>query len=101
NTTGDGGGRRRPPPRFLDPRMTAVNADAVAGYVRRSEEREPHDVVPVHVRHEDVVGLRRRRAVAGKRFLAEGTHAGAQIAENIFRTTGFDLDAGAVAAIRP
>src|SRR5262249_62184873 len=98
---GHGGRHLRPLWLFIEHPRTAVNADAVAGYVRRSEEREPHDVVPVHVRHEDVVGLRRRRAVAGKRFLAEGTHAGAQIAENIFRTTGFDLDAGAVAAIRP
>src|SRR5205085_4727307 len=34
---------------LFENRMTAVNADHIAGYVCRAKEWEPHDVVPMHV----------------------------------------------------
>ena len=47
-----------PAQRRLELRVAAVDEHAVAGDVGRREERQPHDVVPVHVRHEHVVSLR-------------------------------------------
>ena len=79
--------------------MAAVDADAVARNVGRREERQPHDVVPVHVGHEDVIGLRRRRTVARERRLPERAHAAAEIAEHVVGPAGLDLDAGRVAAV--
>jgi hypothetical protein len=79
--------------------VTAVDPYAVARDVRRREEGEPHDVVPVHVRHEDMVGLRRRRAMPRERLLAERTHAGAQVAQHVVGSAGFDFDAGRVPAV--
>ena len=64
NSTGNDGAacwRRNASSRICVP---AVDAYPVAGDVRRREERKPHDVVPVHVGHEDVKCLRRRRVRA-------------------------------------
>jgi hypothetical protein len=90
-------GKRRlillPPERRLEPRMAAVDAHAVAGNVRGREERQPHDVVPVHVGHEDVIGLRRLRAVPRDRGLPERARAAPQVADDVFRLARLDLDA--------
>ena len=59
--------------------MSAVDAQAIARNVRGREERQPHDVVPVHMGDEDVIRLRRRRTVARKRGLTERTHAAAEV----------------------
>ena len=45
-----------PAQRRLEMLVAAVDDHAVAGNVGRREERQPHDVVPVHVRQEHVVG---------------------------------------------
>ena len=96
----DGERRRRllPPQRGFEFRVRAVDADAIARPIRRREERESHDVVPVHVGHEDMERLRRGGTVTGDDALAERTHAGSQVAEDEIRTAGDDLDAGTVAA---
>ena len=90
-----------PPQRRLEPRMAAVDADAVAGNVRGREERQPHDVIPVHMGHEDVIRLRRLRAVARERRLAERARAAPQVADDVLRLAGLDLDAGRVSAVGP
>ena len=53
------------------------------------EKRQAHDVIPVHVRHEQVIRLRRRRAVARDRRLAERPQAAAQVADHVFRRRRF------------
>ena len=86
--------RRRvllPPQRRLELLVAAVDAHPVARDVGRREERQAHDVVPVQVRHEDVIGLRRDGAVPRERRLAERPHAAAQVAQHVFRAAGLDL----------
>ncbi len=85
--------------RGLELRMAAVEANPVARNVGRREERQPHDVIPVQVGDEDVVGLRRSGAVAGERGLPERTQAAAQIAQHVLGAAGFDLDARRVPAV--
>ncbi len=89
------------PERFLEDLVPAVDVDAVARNVGRSEEREPHDVVPVHVRHEDVIRLRRFGAMTRHRLLAEGPHARTQVAQHVIGTPGFQFDAGSMSAVAP
>src|SRR5690242_21682249 len=79
--------------------MATVDANAIAANVRRREKREPHDVVPVHVGHEHMVGLRRARAVTRDRTLTERANARAEVAEHVFRGAGLDLDAWTMAAV--
>src|SRR5437762_8513827 len=44
--------------RRLEVGMSTVEEQPIAGNVRRPEKRQPHDVVPMHMGHEDVIGLR-------------------------------------------
>ena len=81
--------------------VTAVDPDAIARNVRRREKGKAHDVVPVHVGHEDVIRLRRRGAMARERLLAERTHARAEVAQHVLGAAGLDLDAGGVPAVAP
>ena len=83
-----------PPQRRFEHGVAAVDANAVAGHVGGREERQAHDVVPVHMGHEDVIGLRRRRRDARCAALAERSHAAAEVAQDVIRTAGLDLDAG-------
>jgi hypothetical protein len=53
----------------------------------------------MHVRHEDVIRLRRCGAVARHRLLSEGSHARAQVAQHVLGPAGLDLDAGGVPAV--
>ncbi len=78
--------------RGLEVRVAAVDAHAVARQVGRREEREPHDVVPVRVRHEDVVGAGLPGALP-QRGLAERAQAAAHVAEQVFAGAGVDLHA--------
>ena len=78
--------------------VAAVDADRVAGDVGGGKEREPHDVVPVNVRHEHVVGGFAARPVLGQHAVAELANPGAEIAQHVFVAAGLDLDAGGVAA---
>jgi hypothetical protein len=86
--------------RLLELVMAAVDSDAIARDVGRGEERESHDVVPMHMGHQHIVGLRRTRSVARDRLHGELAGARAEIADQIVRPAGLDLDAGRVAAER-
>ena len=85
--------------RLLERRVTAVDAQAVAGNVGGCKKREPHDVVPMHVRHEDVIRLRRLGAMARQRGFAERSDATAKVAQNVVRFARLDLDARRMAAV--
>ena len=99
----DGKRRRRllAAQRRFEPRMSAIDVKAVAGDVSGAEKRQSHDVVPVHVGHEDVIRLRRRRVVARERRFAERPHAAAEIAQHVIRSAGLDLDARRMTAVSP
>src|SRR5438105_4816003 len=58
-------------------RVTAVNADHIARDVCRAKEREPHDVVPMHMRQQDVETMRSLRPVLRQYMVAELTRTGA------------------------
>src|SRR5258706_5295343 len=77
--------------------VAAVDADLRAGDVRGAEEGETHDVVPVHVGHEDVHrgGLAR---LAGEHVHAERPRAAAHVADVVLVAGQLDLHAGRVAA---
>ena len=87
-----------PAQRRFEVGVAAVDHDAVARDEGRHEERQAHDVVPVQVRQEDVVGLGRRPR-ARHRGLAEGAQAAAQVADHVVGAAGLDLDARGVAAV--
>src|SRR6266446_2987420 len=78
--------------------VAAVDADPVARNVRRREEREPHDVVPVQMREKHIEAMRAARAVLAENLIAKLAHPGAEIADEIFVPAGDDLDAAGVAA---
>ena len=84
--------------RLLELGVAAVDPDPVARREGRHEERKAHDVIPVHVRHQDVVRLRLGRAVLGHRADGEFASAGAEVAEQVLGPARVDLDAGGVAA---
>ena len=86
------------PQSLLESGVPAIDAEPVAFEIGGGEKRKPHDVVPMHVGHEDVIRLRRSR-VARHGLLAEGAHAAAEVAEDVLGTSRFDLDARAVTAI--
>src|SRR5258708_39040132 len=87
------------PDRLLQYLVAAVNADRVAWDIGRGKERKPHDVVPMQVRHEDVVTGLAARSVPGEQMIAELAHPGAQIAQHVFVTTGCDFHTAGVAAV--
>src|SRR5678815_3397580 len=97
----EGHGKRRwvhlPPQCRLELAVATVDAHPVAGNVGRREERQAHDVVPVQVRHEDVIRLRRGRPVPRYGRLSERSRAAAQVAEHVMRAVGLDLHAGSMA----
>src|SRR6266478_216683 len=78
--------------------VAAVDADSVARNVRRREEREPHDVVPVHMREKHIEALRAAWAVLAENLIAKLAQPGAEIAYEILVLAGNDLDAAGVAA---
>ena len=87
-----------PAQRRLQPVVAAVDHDPVSGNEGRHEERQPHDVVPVQVRQEDVEGL--RGALALRRGgLTERPQAAAHVADEVVGAAGFELDARAVSAV--
>ena len=63
--------------------VAAVNHDPVTGDIHRCKKREPHDVVPVQVRHKYVISLRRRRSEAGEHVLPERPGAAAHVANDV------------------
>lgn len=71
------GRRLLPPQGVLELGVTAVDADVVSRNVRRPEKGESHDVVPMHVGHEHVVGARAIRPAHVAR--AETAHAASQV----------------------
>ena len=81
------------------PLVTAVDANHVAGDVRRREKREPHDVIPMRMRQENVEARLLRRAMLRDQRVAELAHAGADVAQHILVATRFNLDATRVAAV--
>lgn len=86
--------------RFFQPAVAAVNDDPVAGNVDRREKGDAHQVIPVQMGNEEVIHLWVGDAVTGNLALAEGAGAGADIADEMLRAAGDDLDAGRVAAKR-
>ena len=79
--------------------VTAVNANHVAGNVRRREKREPHDVIPMRMRQENVEARLLRRAMLRDQRVAELAHAGADVAQHILVAARFNLDTTRVAAV--
>src|SRR6266850_5229522 len=73
----------------------------VAGHVRGREERETHDVVPMHMGHEDVVGLRRRSPMTRQDGLPEGSHAASEITQDVMRIAGLELDTRRMSSVSP
>ena len=86
--------------RGLELRVAAVDTEAIAGDVRGDEERQPHDVIPMQMGKEDVVGPRRSRAMPRENRLPERTHAATQIAQDVVASAGLEFDARGVAAER-
>ena len=86
------------PKGLLDHVMAAVNPNLRTGGVGRSEKREAHDVVPMHMGHEYIYdhGLRR---LARHDVLAESPSAAAHVAHQVFGTSGLDFHAGGMSAI--
>jgi hypothetical protein len=68
--------------------VAAVDADYVAGNECGGEEREPHDVVPMQMRHEDIKSMLAGGSVAGQQAVAELARARAEIAEYEFVAAG-------------
>ena len=75
-----------------------MNADDVAGDVGLRKEREPHDMVPMHMRHENVDAVFPRRALPRNQAIAEFAHARPEIADHVLVARTRDLDATRVAA---
>src|ERR1700719_3299214 len=80
--------------------VAAVYANPIAWNVGGGEKREPHDVVPVRVRHKYIEGVFSVGAVLPKYPVAEFAHARAEIADHIFVAAGNDLHTAGIAAER-
>ena len=65
--------------------VTAMKADFRSGNIRRAEERKTHDVVPVHMRHENIYRCR-SAMLSGQQVRTERTRAAAHVADVILVT---------------
>ena len=88
-----------PPEGVLDFGMAAVYDHAVAGYIGGRKEGKTHDVVPVQMGHEDMIGLRRPRPEAFQHRLAKRARPAAEVENHVLGSTGFHLHATGVAAV--
>ena len=79
--------------------VAAENANSVPGNVSGGEKREPHDVVPMSVRQEDVEAVLAPAAMLAQNAIAELAYTAAEIAQYVFIAAGDDLDAAGVAAV--
>ena len=72
--------------------MTTVNADFRARHVGGTEKRKTHNVVPVHMRHENI---HRRRApvLLGQHMCAERSRATAHIADVVLVASQIEFNA--------
>jgi len=84
--------------RFFQPAVAAVNDDPVAGNVDRREKGDAHQVIPVQMGNEDVIGLRIRHAELGDLGLAERAGAATHVADEMLGAVADDFDARRVAA---
>ena len=94
---GEAGRRLLQPEGPLEDAVAAVDADARAAHVGRPEKREAHDVVPMHVRHEDVDRGGTAR-LAREHVLAEGARAASHVADEVLLAPGLELHARRMAA---
>ena len=81
-----------------DKLMSTMNTDSVPGYVRGRKKREPHDVIPMHMRHKKIIDLWLASAMILHDLLPETAQAGTHIAYRIVFAI-HDLHACSVAAI--
>ena len=81
--------------------LARVDANRVARDVGRREKREAHDVIPVQVRHHDVIRMLRTRAVAREHGVAEDAQPRTRVAEQKLGIARIDLHARRVSAERP
>jgi hypothetical protein len=63
-----------------------------------AEKRETHNVVPMHMRHKEIVGLRLCRPMFAHEMLAEAAQAGSHVANGV-EISPDDFHAGRVAAV--
>ena len=82
----------------LDVAVTTVNHHPVAGNIDRGKEWKAHDVVPVQMGHEHMVGLRYARAKVVEHGLAKRARTAAQIENDVLGMPGDELHAAGMAA---
>src|SRR5262249_1878393 len=78
--------------------VAAIDANAVPGDVSGRKKWEPHDVVPVGMRQEDVEAVLLFAAMLPQHVIADLAYSSAEIAQHIFITAGDELDAAGIAA---
>ena len=84
--------------RLFQLRVAAVHHDAVARDVHGGEIREAHQVIPVQMGNEDVIGLRICHAELRHLGLAERAGAATHVADEMLGAVADDFDARRVAA---
>ena len=87
--------------RELHMRVAAMDHDPVARDIYRGKKRQAHDVVPVQMGHEHMVGLWRAGAKTFEHALTQWTHTGAQVENKVLGAAGIDLHTAGVAAKGP
>ena len=75
-----------------------MDDDPVAGKIDWRKKREAHQVIPVQVRHEHVIGLRFPRSEAFEHRLSERAGAAAHVEDHVFVTAAVNLHTTGVAA---
>jgi hypothetical protein len=86
------------PKGFFEVAVTAVDPNPISRNVGGSKKRKAHDVVPVKVGLEHVIGVRLRWAVARDDTVSESAYAAAEVAQHIIGVAGIQLNARGTAA---
>src|SRR5438309_266422 len=67
--------------------MAPMDANRIARNIGRWKEGEPHDVIPMHVRHEKIIHLGFPRAVLTHDLLSETAQPRAHITHHVLSAT--------------
>src|SRR4051812_15904893 len=87
------------PKRLFGVVVAGMNHDFRVRIERRQEGREAHDMVPVHMRQEEIIFLRTPIPASPGRIAAHFLQSAAHVADEIGMLAAIDLDAAGCAAI--
>src|SRR5262245_52057157 len=69
---------------FENPKfMSTMYTNGISWYVSRRKKREPHDVIPMHMRHKKIIELGFTRAVILHHLLPQTAQAGTHITHRV------------------